>query len=66
LSPVEARAVWSAVARREEFDAASRVRLFGELADYLRKIAAAPPDAAEGVSDEQFVRNVVDVLYVSR
>jgi uncharacterized RDD family membrane protein YckC len=66
VSPAEARAVWSAVARREQFDPDARVRLFAELADHLRKIAAAPAEAAEGVTDEQFVRNVVDVLYVNR
>ena len=66
LSPAEARAVWSAVARRDQFEPAARVRLFAELAAYLRKIAAAPAEAAEGVADEQFVRNVVDVLYVNR
>jgi len=46
--------------------AEARVRLFADLAAYLRKIAAAPAEAAEGVADEQFVRNVVDVLYVNR
>ena len=66
VSPVEARAVWSAVARRDQFDPTARVRLFAELAAYLRKVAAAPAEAAEGVTDEQFVRNVVDVLYVNR
>ncbi|MSU51744.1 MAG: hypothetical protein EXS37_22085 [Opitutus sp.] len=66
LSPAEARAVWSAVARREQFDAGARVRLFADMAVFLRKIAAAPPEAAEGMTDEQFVRNVVDVLYVNR
>jgi uncharacterized RDD family membrane protein YckC len=66
VSPAEAHAVWSAVARRDQLDPDARVRLFAELAAYLRKIAAAPPELAEGVADEQFVRNVVDVLYVNR
>jgi uncharacterized RDD family membrane protein YckC len=66
VSPAEARAAWSALARRDQFDAEARVRLFAELANYFRTRAAPPPDAVEGVSDEQFVRNVVDVLYVTR
>jgi uncharacterized RDD family membrane protein YckC len=66
VSPAEARAAWSALARRDQFDADARVRLFADLAAYFRTRAAAPPDAVEGVSDEQFVRNVVDVLYVNR
>lgn len=66
VSPAEARAVWSAVARRDQFEPAARVRLFADLAAYLRQLAAAPAEATDGVSDEQFVRNVVDVLYVNR
>ena len=66
VSPAEARAVWAAVARRDQFDSEARVRLFGELAGFLRGVAAAPAEVTEGVSDEQFVRNVVDVLYVNR
>jgi uncharacterized RDD family membrane protein YckC len=66
VSPAEARAVLSAVLRRDQFDADARVRLFAELAAYFRNVAAAPADVAEGVSDEQFLRNVVDVLYVNR
>ncbi len=42
------------------------MRLFAELAAHFRALAAAPAEAVEGVSDEQFVRNVVDVLYVNR
>jgi uncharacterized RDD family membrane protein YckC len=66
VNPAEARAAWSALARRDSFDAEARVKLFADLAAHFRALAAAPPEAVEGVSDEQFVRNVVDVLYVSR
>lgn len=66
VAPGEARAAWSALARRDQFEAAARVRLFGEMAAYFRRLAAAPDEVVEGVSDEQFVRNVVDVLYVNR
>ena len=63
VSPAEARAAWSALARRDQLEAGARVRLFAELAAHFRKAAGAPPEAEEGVADEQFVRNVVDVLY---
>jgi uncharacterized RDD family membrane protein YckC len=66
VSPSEARAVLLAVVRREQFEPEARVRLFADLAAYLRPIAAAPAEVSEGVADEQFVRNVVDVLYVNR
>ncbi|MDB6094624.1 MAG: hypothetical protein JWM32_2186 [Verrucomicrobia bacterium] len=63
VNPGEARAAWQAVARRAEFEAESRVRLFAELAAHFRRLTPMPPEIWEGVSDEQFVRNVVDVLY---
>lgn len=66
IAPAEARSIWAAVARRDQFEPEARVRLFADLATYLRGVAAAPAEVAEGVSDEQFVRNVVDVLYVNR
>jgi hypothetical protein len=66
ISPAQARTIWAAVARRDQFEPEARVRLFADLAAWLRGLAAAPVEASEGVSDEQFVRNVVDVLYVNR
>jgi uncharacterized RDD family membrane protein YckC len=66
VSPAQARAAWSALARRDDFEAEARVRLFAELATLFRSLASPPPETVEGVSDEQFVRNVVDVLYVNR
>lgn len=66
VSAGEARAAWQAVARRAELEAEARVRLFGELAAHFRGLTTVPDEAVEGVSDEQFVRNVVDVLYVNR
>lgn len=66
VPPAQARAAWSALARRDQLENGARVRLFAELAAHFRAIAAAPPEVAEGVADEQFVRNVVDVLFVNR
>lgn len=66
VTPVEARAAWQALARRNEFEPESRVRLFAELAAHFRSLTPMPTDAVEGISDEQFMRNVVEVLHVSR
>jgi uncharacterized RDD family membrane protein YckC len=65
VGPAEARAAWTALARRDQFDDVARVRLFHDLAEYFREAARAPDEVTDGVSDEQFVRNVVDVLYVT-
>ena len=48
---------------RDEFDPAARVELFGELAAHFHAKTEFPPEATDGVADEQFLRNVVDVLY---
>ena len=66
VSPAEARAAWQALSRREELEPDARVRLFAELSDHFRALTPMPPEAVEGISDEQFMRNVVDVLYLSR
>ncbi|HXQ81916.1 MAG TPA: RDD family protein [Opitutaceae bacterium] len=66
VPPEAARTAWQALVRRDELEAGARVRLFGELAAYFRSMTRVPDELVDGVSDEQFVRNVVDVLYVSR
>lgn len=66
VSPAQARAAWAALARRDQLDPQERVLLFAELAAHFRAVAAVPELVLDGVSDEQFVRNVVDVLFVSR
>jgi len=66
VSPEEARVAWQAVARRDGFDDAARVEVFARLAERFKSVTTFPSDALEGVSDEQFVRNVVEVLFVER
>lgn len=65
VTPSEARAAWQVLARREKMDSAARLKLFADLAAYFRGLTPFPQDAVEGVSDEQLVRNVVDVLFLS-
>ena len=63
VTPAEAGAALQAILRRGEFEAVARVQLFAELADYFKARVEFPADAVEGIADEQYVRNVVDVLY---
>ena len=65
-TPVEASMALQALLRRDEFEPAARVELFCELAQHFRAKADFPPDAIDGIPDEQFMRNIVDVLYRSR
>jgi len=66
VTPEVARVAWQALVRRGDLEAGARVQLFAELAGYFRAVTRVPAELSEGVSDEQFVRNVVDVLFVTR
>lgn len=52
-----------ALLRREEIEPQARLALFGEMADYLRGLVEYPPEVVDQLSDEQYVRNVVEVLF---
>jgi uncharacterized RDD family membrane protein YckC len=52
-----------AVARRDRYTASGRVELFRDFADYFRSLVRFPQEALEGLSDEQFVRTVLRVIY---
>jgi uncharacterized RDD family membrane protein YckC len=66
VSPGEAAVAVQALVRRDEFDPVDRVELFAELAGHFRAKAAFPPEATDGIADEQYLRNVVDVIYRTR
>lgn len=63
VTPTEAVIALQAVLRRDEFEPTARVRLFSELAEHFRAKAEFPAEATDGMADEQFLRNVVDVIY---
>jgi uncharacterized RDD family membrane protein YckC len=66
VSPGEAAAVLQALIRRDEFEPVARVELFSQLAKHFQAKVDFPPEATDGVADEQYIRNVVDVLYRNR
>ena len=66
VSPAEARLALQALVRREEIESEARVTLFTELAQYFKAIVVFPSEAVEGVPDEQYIRNVVDILFRGR
>ena len=65
-SPAEAAVALTAVLRCDTLDPMERVALFLEIADHFRAKVPFPHEATDGLSDEQYVRNVVDVLYRTR
>jgi uncharacterized RDD family membrane protein YckC len=66
VSPAEAAVALQALLRRDELEPMARVDLFAELAEYFRAKVEFPAEATDGIADEQYVRNVVDVLYRTR
>jgi uncharacterized RDD family membrane protein YckC len=63
VTPEEAGLALQALVRRDEFDAIARLELFDQLAMHFQTKVAFPQEAIDGVSSEQYVRNVVDVVY---
>jgi len=51
-----------AVTGRDSYDAAARVELFEDLADYFRGLVQFPPAALEGLTGEQYIRSVLRVV----
>jgi uncharacterized RDD family membrane protein YckC len=62
-SPEAAAVALDALLRRDELEPQARLRVFAELADHFRSVVEFPPEAVEQLSDEQYVRNVVEILY---
>jgi len=52
-----------AILRRDEIEPRARLKLFGEMAAYFRGLVEYPPEVVEQLSDEQYVRNVAEILY---
>jgi uncharacterized RDD family membrane protein YckC len=66
VSPDEARLALRTLLRRDELDPAARVALFSALAAHFQALVVFPPETIESTPDEQYVRNVVDLLFRSR
>lgn len=66
VSAAQAGVAMRALLRRDGLDPAARVALFADLAKHFRDVTPFPAEAVDGMPDEQYVRNVVDVLYRAR
>lgn len=62
ISAAEFATVLQAIIRRNDFEPGARVELFGLLAEHFRSKVDFPAEAMEGLSDEQYLRNVIDVV----
>jgi hypothetical protein len=66
ISPDEARIALQAMIRRNSLDPDRRIELFAELSGHFRPMLDFPPEATDGLSDEQYIRNIVDTLFRSQ
>lgn len=61
--PEEAQLALAALVRRDELETEAAIKLFGEMAQRFREKVKFPEETEHGLTDEQYVRNVVDTLY---
>ncbi len=66
VTPPEAQIAVQSIVRRDEMEPQARVGLFRDLAAYFQGMVTFPQEATDGISDEQYVRNVVEALYRPR
>ena len=66
VSPDEARLALQALVRRDELEPAARVTLLADLAEHFKALVTFPAEDTESMPDEQYVRNVVDILFRTR
>ncbi|MEY4484031.1 MAG: hypothetical protein RL693_1483 [Verrucomicrobiota bacterium] len=66
VTPEEAQLALHSLVRRDELESEARVKLYGALANHFREKVKFPDETVFGMSDEQYVRNVVETLFRSR
>ncbi len=62
-TPEEAGAALDAILRRDELDGQPRLELFDDLARHFQSKVDFPAEALDGLSSEQYIRDVVQVLF---
>jgi uncharacterized RDD family membrane protein YckC len=63
VSPRTATLALDAILRRQDFEPPERLRLFHEIAARFKELVPYPPESTESLTDEQYVRNVADVIF---
>lgn len=66
VTPDAAALAVRAVSLRDHYDARARVVMFRELAAHFRSLVEFPDEAVENLTDEQYVRCVLRVIYSAR
>jgi uncharacterized RDD family membrane protein YckC len=66
ISPREAGIALQTIMRRDEIEPRARVELFQDIAEHFHQSIRLPEESAQGLTDEQYVRNIVDILFIQR
>lgn len=62
-SPDEALLIANSILRRDELEPASRLKVFSALREYFESKARYPEALTLGMSDEQYLHNIADILF---
>jgi uncharacterized RDD family membrane protein YckC len=65
-SPVLSNVALEALLRRDQFTPRARLEIFAEIAGAFKRLVVFPPEVAENLPDEQYVRNAVEILRIAR
>lgn len=63
VDPEDAALMLEALNRREKLDPEARLRLYHDLAEALKERCPFPESATRGLSDEQYLRNCLELIY---
>ena len=63
VSAEAARIGFQALLRRDMLEPGARVEVFRSIAEYYRDLVRFPEEVSLGLTDEQYVRNVIDIVY---
>jgi uncharacterized RDD family membrane protein YckC len=66
VTPREAQIAVQSIMRRDTLDPQERVTLFRDLSAYFQTLVTFPQEATDGISDERYVRNVVETVFRPR
>jgi hypothetical protein len=58
--------VLKSLIRRKTLETTARTEIYESLVELLKKYAKFPQEATDGLSDERFLKNTVEILYGGR
>jgi uncharacterized RDD family membrane protein YckC len=63
ITPEETALIFDFLRRRDNFNDDVRIKLCSQLVDYFKSLVEFPHEAMENISDERYLRNLIDIVY---